>query len=453
MDIKAITLFTGLLLALILKPFNLMSQETQIAVCEGIQVITPDLATGISDFDNYPDFQQATIYKTNDTIQVMEILYKQDGAIVRVRKIIKPVDLALLCNKLTAKQISNNKEETTYRDFRKKVIGTTMAYSLLYYGFALPVSLGINREAAAGSYLLVGAAGYFLPYFALKNTFVSPGMSKGYTFGCFLGIFHGLSFGALLTGNSGSKTALGLSVFSSVAEGYGGLSYARAHNLNRAHMRTMGSLGSWGLLYGLGVPLMVLSNNEETYAACGLAGSALGIMAGDYYAKQFQPTDGDVTVINAAAIVGTYFPPLIIASFANENTTAPAIIGSAILGSVAGIAFGFHHTAHADYTRSEGNIILLGEVAGGLVGGAAAAFTSVSGTTVGWLVGLGLLGGFYAMDQITLTSKKKTNSFGSRLSFDFNPIAFKKIINKDPFIYIPGRPMQNVDLFKAGLKF
>jgi hypothetical protein len=327
-----------------------------------------------------------------------------------------------------------------------------MAYSLVYYAWAIPAAFNTRSGSTyTGSYLLLGSAGYFVPMLATQKGTFTKGMAKGYTYGCFLGIGHGLAVGTLINGNSGNNLNLGISVLASIGEGLGGLYFARNHKLDRAHMRTMGSLGTWGLAYGLGIPAMATTEDEQVYAASALAVSAIGIITGDHLARKFKPADGDVTVINGMGIIGAVVPLALANAIFDENDTPGLYIGSSILGSITGLALGFRKTSKINYSRSDGNLILLGEFAGGLIGGGIASLVQADGTSASWFICAGLVGGFVISDSMVNRKKKENSTFGGNLSFEFNPVAFQNIINHKSTQPQPGKPLLNGDLAKFTL--
>lgn len=450
---KIVIAFLGIISLATLCPGSLLGQEAQVPVCEGIQVITPGMARGMKDFELYPNFQQATVYQASDNTLIMEIIYKMDGSIMKTRKPMTREDIDLVCVNLKTKMAAGYDEESDNdRDGRRKIIGSTMTYSLLYYAWAIPTAFRSNSGSSyTGSYLLIGSAGYFIPMLATQNSIITNGMAKGYTYGCFLGIPHGWALGSLLTDDG--NASLGISAFTSIAEGLGGLYYARNNNLSRAHMSTIGSMGTWGLLYGLGFPGMAESDNRNAYTGSSLAFSALGIFAGDQLARKFKPSEGDVSVTNGLGLLGTYLPVPLIYSISGEDGTAAAYLGSCILGSLAGLSAGFHKTSKINYSRTEGNIIILVEISGGLIGAGTSALLQANFTASSWLIGAGLVGGFLVADNITLKKKNKDNALGSVFSLDINPMAFRKLIRNEPFIYQPGNPYQNPDLINLRLKF
>jgi len=425
----------------------------QVAVCDGIQVITPSMAEGTDYFADYPGFQQATVYKTTTDELILEIIYRQEGAFLKERKTVSQDELNRICDEVMAKMTAAvHDDNDADRDGRRKIIGATMGYSLLYYGWALPVSFDAkSSDSYSGAYLLIGASGYFIPMLATQNSTITKGMAKGYTYGCFLGITHGLALGTLINGGTNANSTLGISVLTSVAEGIGGLQYARNHQLSRAYMRTMGSMGTWGLAYGMGLPLLAESRDNAVYAGAALGMSALGVFAGDQLAAKLKPADGDVTVINGMGLIGAFLPLAIVNTFNGAEADEKAYVGGAILGSLAGLTLGFRKTSKMDYTRSEGNIVMLGIIAGGLIGSGTALLVGTEGPTGTWLVGAGMLGGFLLADRMTLKKKRKDNSMGASLSFDFNPVALQKVIKKESSRPQPGRPFLNGDLAKITL--
>ena len=442
-----------ILLVLIIWPSSMTAQEIQVPVCDKIQQITPQMAAGLDFFAAYPGFQQATVYKTPDSTLMMDILYKIDGSTLRERKPVTNDEINLICAQLSSNVTEEiNNEVDVDRDGRRKIIASTMAYSLAYYAWAIPLSFNAESgKAYTASYLLIGSAGYFVPMLATQKGSYTNGMSKGYTYGCFLGIGHGLSLGALLSGGYDHNFVLGASAVVSVGEGIAGLNYARKHNLNRAHMRTMGSMGTWGLAYGFGIPAIWESEEDLEYAGSSLAVSALGIVLGDHYAKKFKPADGDVTVINGMGVLGGAVATTLVYTFAGEDGSPAAYVGGIILGSLTGLSMGFAKTSKVNYTRTDGNLIILGEVAGGLIGGGLAAIVEAEPTAAFWMISAGLFGGFLISDSMVLKRKRDTNITGMNLSFDINPVACQNLITKTSLQPQPGRPLLNSDLAKITL--
>ncbi len=447
---KSVLIFISGVIGLMICSGALEAQEVQVPVCDKIQVITPSMAAEIDFFSAYPGFQQATVYQTPDSLLFIEILYQKDGSIIRERKPMNSEDINLICAQLKLKDAVEVVDDIDFdRDGRRKLIASTMAYSLAYYAWAIPASFDAKSDQAyTGSYLLLASAGFFVPLMATQKGDITNGMAKGYTYGCFLGIGHGISLGALLTGDFDNSFNLGVGVLASIGEGLGGLYYARKHQFNRAHMRTIGSMGTWGLGYGLGIPAMAESDEPAAYAASSIAVSAIGIFAGDRLARKFKPADGDVTVINAMGIIGGAVPLTLISTIFDESGSPALYVGGAILGSLSGLTLGFRKTSKINYSRSDGNLIILGEVAGGLIGAGVATLLQTDGTSGAWFICAGLVGGFLISDSMVLKRKRESNTTGMNLSFDFNPMAFQNILEIKSFAIQPGKPVLNADLAK-----
>jgi len=453
MKTKLITFFLIISLGLVFWSGSIKAQEIQMPVCGKIQVITPQMAASTDFFGDYPGFRQASVYLTQDSTLVIEILYQKDGSIFKERKPISREIIDAICSQINIKpfeEVANDVDVD--RDGRRKIIASTMAYSLAYYAWAIPTAFNAGSgKAYTASYLLLGSAGFFVPLIATEEGSFTKGMAKGYTYGCFLGAGHGLSLGALASGGYDHNIILGVSSVVSIGEGLIGLNYARRHQLDRAQMRTIGSLGTWGFAYGLGIPSMWENNDDLVVAGSSIAVSALGIGLGDHFAKKLKPADGDVTVINSMGLLGGAISSTIVYSFAGDEGSAAAYVGGAILGSLTGITLGLNKTSKINYTRSEGNLIILGEIAGGLIGGGLVALMEADDVPAVWIITAGLFGGFAFSDQAVKKRKAKTNNLGLNLSFEINPVAFQNVLNKNSFEIKPGRPILNADLAKLTL--
>jgi hypothetical protein len=453
MKTKSIAFFLIITLGLFFYSRNTKAQEIQIPVCSRIQVITPQMASGIGFFADYPGFMEASVYQTQDSLLVMEILYKNEGSILKLRKPLSRDEIDTICAQINTKSYEEAINDVDVdRDGRRKIIASTMAYSLAYYAWAIPTAFNAGSgKAYTASYLLLGSAGFFVPMLATENGTFTKGMAKGYTYGCFLGAGHGLSLGALVSGGYDHSAILGVSTVVSISEGVVGLNYARKHQFDRAHMRTIGSMGTWGFAYGLGIPAMWENSDELAFAGSSIAVSGLGIYLGDHFARKLKPADGDVTVINSLGVLGGAISTTVIYSFAGDEGSSAAYVGGAILGSLTGITLGFNKTSKINYTRSEGNLIILGEIAGGLIGGGLSTLMEAKDVAGLWLVTAGLFGGFAISDGAIQQRKAKTNNLGMNFSFDINPVAFQNVLNKNSFEIKPGRPILNADLAKFTL--
>ncbi len=453
MKTKSVIFFLTISLGLLFYSGSTKAQEVQMPVCSKIQVITPQMAFGIGFFAAYPGFIGASVYQTQDSLLVMEILYKNEGSILKVRKPVSREEIDMICGQINTKTFEEATNDVDIdRDGRRKIIASTMAYSLAYYAWALPTTFEPRSgKAYTASYLLLGSAGFFIPMLATEKGSFTKGMAKGYTYGCFLGIGHGLSLGALVCGGYDNSKILGISTVVSITEGIVGLNYARKHQFDRAQMRTIGSMGTWGFAYGAGIPSMWENSDDLAIAGSSLAVSALGICLGDHFARKLKPADGDVTVTNSMGVLGGAISTTVIYSFAGDEGSSATYIGGAILGSLTGITLGFNKTSKINYTRSEGNLIILGEIAGGLIGGGLAALMEAKDVAALWFVTAGLFGGFVISDQAIQQRKTKTNNLGMNFSFDINPVAFQNILNKNAFEIKPGRPILNADLAKLTL--
>lgn len=453
MKTKLITSFLMVSLGLVFCSGSIKAQEIQMPVCGKIQVITPQMAANTDFFGAYPGFRQATVYQTQDSTLVIEILYQKDGSIFKERKPISREIIDAICSQINIKPVEEAiNDDDVDRDGRRKIIASTMAYSLAYYAWAIPTAFNAESgKAYTASYLLLGSAGFFVPLIATEEGSFTKGMAKGYTYGCFLGAGHGLSLGALASGGYDHNAILGVSTVVSIGEGLIGLNYARKNRLDRAQMRTIGSLGTWGFTYGLGIPSMWENSDDLVVAGSSIAVSALGIGLGDHFAKKLKPADGDVTVINSMGLLGGAISSTIVYTFAGDEGSSAAYVGGAILGSLTGITLGLNKTSKINYTRSEGNLIILGEIAGGLIGGGLVALMEADDVPAVWIITAGLFGGFAFSDQAVKQRKAKTNNLGLNLSFDINPVAFQNVLNKNSFEIKPGRPVLNADLAKLTL--
>ncbi len=337
---------------------------------------------------------------------------------------------------------------------RSELIRTSLILSLVYYGWAIPLALDAESgRAYVASYMLVGGGGFFVPFLATRDSRVTEGMARGYTFGSILGIYHGWALAAAIQGDDMEfRLGLGTSVVTSIAEGVTLMNYARSRDLNQGHISMMGTGGVVGLLYGASLPVYFNSESTRSYAVSSLAGSALGYWAGDQLAKKIPLANGDPQIMATTGILGTYLTIALLDGIQPDSEKAIAAMLTA--GSAIGLGLGYVKIKALDYSSSNANLIALGTFAGGLIGlGMVYVFAgdAASGNAYLWGSGIGAVAGFAATDLITRNSK--SNKLGN-LKIQFNPMAVKGMIKPGP-ANSNLRPNQfaQSQLINASLKF
>jgi hypothetical protein len=267
---------------------------------------------------------------------------------------------------------------------RAPLIGFTTALGLGLYGWALPRALNIDpstsTRAFVGSYMLIGAASFVVPYLLTRDTHVSPAQVNLAVYGGSRGIWHGLLVGALvggdLTPEVRSRAWAGSMFAGSLIELLLGYHLAPALAPTPGRARTIAAVGDAGLLLGFGTGYLLRFDRKETadqqaraMAGAGLVGAALGLGSGYLLARARQNSWGDGEVLRASAALGALEGAALadlggVDLSLDDRTFTSLVMGGGVLGLVGGDLL----VRQAEFSVGESLLIDLGTVAGALLG-------------------------------------------------------------------------------------
>jgi hypothetical protein len=198
-------------------------------------------------------------------------------------------------------------------------------------------------------------------------------------YGATRGIVHGILIDRLITPENQdleSSSAVGWAMGGSIAEGVGGYLWARGANLSSGSSTAIGDLGDFGLLNGLGLSSLGDYLDEEhrhTGSAIMLAGSALGLAGGSALAAHRSYTYGDAVVMRDGILLGVFAAEMVTRWF--DPSHDKTYISAAMAGSAVGLVAGDRLVRNTDFTSGQSVVITLGMIAGGLFGLGAAYVT------------------------------------------------------------------------------
>lgn len=433
---------------------NVFAQQATAPFCDNLRVIEPELGNKISVFTKYNDFQQATLTKDGDQL-TLNITFKDEGIFQTEKRTISQSQLDEICQEIV--QIKSTRgyvDEDMSTEGNRRLIVSSTAFSLGLYGWGIPVALGAeDYKAYTASYLLVGGGGFFIPFLATREKEVSNGMAWGYTYGAGVGAMHGMAFSSLIDSDD-IKTRAGLSVGFSIAESFLGYFAAKNKNYTWGRVSSIGSGGIWGMGYGALVPMLFADSENISSSVSGasmLAVSGAGMFAGNYLYSKNMVTPGDVVVINSLGLVSSVYPFAIGESLNIESDQL--YVGLTLLGPSVGIAGGILKTKNYNYSRQQGNIIAIGEGAGGLVGIALAVLTDASFEGYLWAGAIGGTAGFFVTDYLVKDSFGSQGSNTSGLNFHINPYGILGAFDKSNSPYKPWDPRYNSSIVNLNLTF
>lgn len=453
---KKIGLIIGLLAVVLFT--SITTLYSQVAPpCEQVNVIDTNLGSKLSFFKSYQGFQQAVLEQADNGYH-FTVYFKKDNVFQIERLPVTEQELREICSEIDRKQEVHGEDPS--QEARRKFLMSTTTYSLGFYGWAVPNMFEHpSTKAYIASYLLIGAGGFFVPFLATNNRDITDGMSRAYTMGTLLGISHGVGFYELFTNKSfysdvdvtdpatgevigttsisNLKPMLISTVLTSLVEGWGLFALAKYKDYTWGQMSSIGSGGLHGSFYGNLLSGIIFEEPKPVVlGASSLLLSAGGMFTGNYLYHKRNVTHGDVTVINSYSTLVMGYGLSAVESFQPDNFRPYAT--SVLVGSVAGIGLGLYRTHDYHYTRFQSNMMVLGEVTGGLVGlGVVVLAESEKFSSHLWAVTIGATAGLVSTDFIVRSMQPSSKASASNLNIQFNPYGLLGAFKSDNHTYQP----------------
>ncbi|MBL4633948.1 MAG: hypothetical protein JKY56_08750 [Kofleriaceae bacterium] len=301
-------------------------------------------------------------------------------------------------------------------DGRSSFLVTTTLLGL-NYGWMVPVALDVDdTKSFVGLYLLAAAGSFTVPYLLTRGDHITRGMSTLGSTGSYLGFAHGALAYSLLAGQDGAddpggaRALVGLMLAGSITEGALGYWWAQKNDSSPGQASSIALGSAWGLGYGAVGRLLASGENPgfRGSMAAMLAGSVGGMLGGYYYDELRKPSEGDSRLVSFSGLLGTYLAavPLVLGEVEDARTIAGTLLVGASLGLYAGDLL----TKDVTYNRGQSGVMMLGSLAGGLVGAGGAFMVSPDDENAGkWIIAgssVGAIVGLYAMIQAVEPQKE-----------------------------------------------
>lgn len=287
-------------------PFNyLFSQEVQVPIDpeNNIKIIDKEMESKLVLFSEYPDFQEARLYKRDDQHFILEISYMKDGETMRTKKEMNPQELEQFRQKIRNQIKINAPTVGLDQSGRASLLTGTTLLSLGWYGWSVPYVLGAEGGVAAGLYLITSGAGFFLPYIWTKETEVTKGMANLSTGAGVLGLVHGAMISNMLDlsssifpfeDNNNDKPAIIVTSVVSISELLAGYYYARENHVTEGKANIMMNSSFIGGLYGAGLTYLIADpEDSKVYSATSMLGTIGGLFFGNYLSNRQHYAPGD----------------------------------------------------------------------------------------------------------------------------------------------------------------
>ncbi len=320
-------------------------------------------------FPDYPEFREARLFRLADSSFVLEIEYGPEGKLSRVRLPMTASEVESLRRKVTETVAARVPMAIRDRSGRKKLIVDSMILSLGFYGWACPVTFEVdNGSQAGGLYLLTAGATMILPIVLTRNRDVSEASATLAWFGATRGIVHGAMLGLLLSnGDDDGREVLGASWVTSMAEGVIGYAIADRTRMTEGHAEMIGAGGDAGILIGAAA-IGVTKAKDDGSAGLVLAGGGLGMATGHWLAADGRFTTGDAYLFRGAGTLGALLGVTAFSAFDPKKNEERIGSACAMAGGIAGLAYGTHLARKTSLTGSEGVMMNVGMLGGGLLG-------------------------------------------------------------------------------------
>lgn len=246
----------------------------------------------------------------------------------------------------------------------------------LVYGPSFAATVTNDPVAFAAAYIVAGGSAYLAANQLNRDFTITPVMSA---FSTSTAVRGGLAGLALAYGFDGDRHMRAGGIFlGSIAGTTAALLAARHMNEGEAAAATFGAdlaalTGLAGTHIASSQP-MSARHRAPTLALAGLAGYPLGYL----YANNasYRVTPGDVTTLWATAGIGATLGGAFVASgHPSSASVATALAAGGIAGVIAGDRFLVRRYDHAPF---DGQLVIAGSVAGGLMGAGVAALTGAS---------------------------------------------------------------------------
>ncbi|MBN2008695.1 hypothetical protein JW960_05075 [candidate division KSB1 bacterium] len=355
-------------------------------------------------FTDYSGFQEARLFQIDDDNFVLEVYYQHQGQIYKKRIFLNAEQLSALRGKIADRLKVQRPGAERNEDARTKLVVGSLGLGIGYYGWAVPATLDVSDgKTALALYMLTSSATFFSTLRATRHYPVTDGIATLTMYGGVRGIFHGFALSAALFGdNSDSRATLALSILTSVGEALWDFHVADKNNMLPGTAECIGLGGDVGIFWGAGTASLADFYNDDNIRGMGalwLAGSGLGLWTGKWLSSQQTYTRGDAYVAYGTTVLGAYAPLVFADGFADGKSDA--YWSATLLGSAVGLGCGHLLTSHNNFSTSQGTLINLGGVAGGLLGlGIAYLIADENNDNSTFYLGsssLGAIGGFWAM--------------------------------------------------------
>ncbi len=366
-------------------------RQESLAPALGIVEIDAGLRSRLGLFPEVQGFRVARLLLRADGSTVLELESIREGRIERERRILSAVELENLRSDLASRlELAGSVDPGSQEGRGGLVLGQTLL-GLGYHGWAVPVILDVNSgQAAVASYLLTAGATFLVPYRLTRNRGVLEVHRDLAWYGGTRGIGAGLMLGDMIVDRDSSDRGR-VMIAGGLLLGWGG-SFGGFAGADR-WLPSDGSASLWAALGDLGFAAGAASayvagpyasrtvtevinpgtpeeftteesrtRNRPLGHAMTLAGGAAGLAAGKMLDGRIPMTEGTVTVLRSAGILGAQTGFTLGRAISDEGRV---VMAGGLAGALGGTALGAPFLRERHFTNGEGLLIAAGHLGGG----------------------------------------------------------------------------------------
>lgn len=436
----------------ILFSFYAISQEKQVSFdldCK-VMTITSEINRSINLFTEFVNFKEATLFQAPDSSYILDIMTFSDNVLSRKKQTMTKQDGEALREKASRLLQTMSPNLLLDHEGRPYLLTGNLILGLGFYGWAAPIVLGLEEEAAYAGYCLTSAASFLIPYALTSNKDVSLASAHFSVFGGINGIFHGILLSELI-GITSPGDGFGLTMLTSISENIIMYHIASGSGMKAGKASVIANYSLLGAFDGFMLNFLYDGYDEDRlWTLAPLAGSFAGYFLGNYVANTQDYTSGDATVSFMPAWLSLYLASSV-TIIASNNLSPEAFSIVSILSTGIGAYIGNNLVKGRNFTESQGNYTVLAVLAGSLIGSGIGAllFKEDGNSDAGRFLPLaGCLGGIAGYTIAYEGYKGAASESGSTSSLDFgiSPLAAIEGLKGNDFTMIDYNKLKPVSL-------
>jgi len=385
------------------------------------------------------DFTEARLYTVNDSTYVLTV-GRKTGVVERYtitaadREAIRAIVSRLPRDVITARNDAHN-----------AFVKNQTILGLLVYGPAFAGAIADNGAGATAGYLVVAGGSFFAASEISRRTFISRAQSD---------LAFNMGHNGALAGwatmyvfDQGNRTQSAGAFGGGLAGAALGVSFGRnmteADAVGSAFGSDMGALIGWGTMEAIRggetctqnpvsfvqICTRPLSNRAEvaTILASGIVGYPLGLL----YPRnaRYHVTPGDIQTLWSTTLLGMAAAGTFLGAKSSGRAVAATLTTGGVLGIIAGDRF---LVQRFDHSRTDGGRVVLGTVAGGLMGAGVAVLFNSNNPSPHLVLGLATVGGLAGNIATERYLDPASDAGPRRLSITFNPASLAMLATRTP---------------------